>query len=58
LSRSVMIDRVWPLESPPEEHTVKVHIRGLRLKLRAAGVAEDLIETVHGMGYRMRSPQS
>jgi DNA-binding response OmpR family regulator len=56
LSRSVMIDRVWPLESPPEEHTVKVHIRGLRLKLRAAGVAEDLIETVHGMGYRMRSP--
>jgi DNA-binding response OmpR family regulator len=53
LSRSVMIDRVWPLESPPEEHTVKVHIRGLRSKLRAAGAAADFIETVHGMGYRM-----
>jgi DNA-binding response OmpR family regulator len=53
LSRSVMIEHVWSLESPPEEHTVKVHIRGLRQKLRAAGASEDLIETVHGMGYRL-----
>ncbi|ELS30719.1 MULTISPECIES: response regulator transcription factor [Pseudanabaena] len=53
LSRSVMIERVWSLESPPEEHTVKVHIRGLRQKLRAAGAKEDLIETVHSMGYRL-----
>lgn len=53
LSRSVIIEHVWSLESPPEEHTVKVHIRGLRQKLRAVGAAEDLIETVHGMGYRL-----
>jgi len=53
LSRSVMIEHVWSLESPPEEHTVKVHIRGLRQKLKAAGVSEDLIETVHSMGYRL-----
>ncbi|WP_055076534.1 response regulator transcription factor [Pseudanabaena sp. 'Roaring Creek'] len=53
LSRSVMIERVWSLESPPEEHTVKVHIRGLRQKLKAAGAKEDLIETVHSMGYRL-----
>ncbi|MCX5933249.1 MAG: response regulator transcription factor, partial [Pseudanabaena sp. LacPavin_0818_WC45_MAG_42_6] len=33
LSRSVMIEHVWSLESPPEEHTVKVHIRGLRQKM-------------------------
>ncbi|OYQ63575.1 DNA-binding response regulator [Pseudanabaena sp. SR411] len=53
LSRSVMIEHVWSLESPPEEHTVKVHIRGLRQKLKAAGANEDLIETVHSMGYRL-----
>jgi DNA-binding response OmpR family regulator len=56
LSRSVMIEHVWSLESPPEEHTVKVHIRGLRHKLRAAGASEDLIETVHSMGYRLNQP--
>jgi DNA-binding response OmpR family regulator len=53
LSRSAMIEHVWSLESPPEEHTVKVHIRGLRQKLKAVGASEELIETVHGMGYRL-----
>jgi DNA-binding response OmpR family regulator len=56
LSRSVMIEHVWSLESPPEEHTVKVHIRGLRQKLKAAGASEDTIETVHSLGYRLSLP--
>jgi DNA-binding response OmpR family regulator len=51
LSRSAIIEHVWSLETPPEEHAVKVHIRGLRQKLKAAGASEDLIETVHSMGY-------
>jgi DNA-binding response OmpR family regulator len=54
LSRSTTIEHVWSLESPPEEHTVKVHIRGIRQKLKAAGAAEDSIETVHGIGYRLK----
>lgn len=53
LSRSAIIEHAWSLESPPEEHTVKVHIRGLRQKLKSAGAAADLIETVHSMGYRL-----
>ncbi|MBL1209524.1 response regulator transcription factor [Geminocystis sp. GBBB08] len=53
LSRHVMIDHIWSLEDPPEEHTVKVHIRSLRQKLKALGAPENLIETVHGMGYRL-----
>jgi DNA-binding response OmpR family regulator len=57
LSRSVMIEHVWSLESPPEEHTVKVHIRGLRQKLKAVGASEDLIETVHSVGYRLSLPE-
>jgi DNA-binding response OmpR family regulator len=54
LSRSVMLEHVWSLESPPEEHTVKVHIRGVRQKLKAVGADEDSIETVHGIGYRLK----
>jgi len=54
LSRNVMIEHIWSLESPPEEHTVKVHIRGLRQKLKAAGATEDFIETVHSRGYRLK----
>lgn len=53
LSRSVIIDKIWKLETPPEEDTVKVHIRSLRQKLKAAGSPDDFIETLHGMGYRL-----
>jgi DNA-binding response OmpR family regulator len=53
LSRSVMIEHIWSLEAPPEEKTVKVHIRGVRQKLKAAGAPEDFIETVHSLGYRL-----
>ena len=58
LSRSVIIEHVWSLEDPPEEDTVKVHIRSLRQKLRAASSPEDLIETVHSMGYRLKQLSS
>jgi DNA-binding response OmpR family regulator len=54
LSRSVMIEHVWSLEEHPGEDTVKAHIKSLRQKLRAASAPEDLIETVHGLGYRLR----
>ena len=53
LSRSVIIDNIWKLETPPEEDTVKVHIRSLRQKLKAAGAPENFIETLHGVGYRL-----
>lgn len=53
LSRRAMIGHIWPLVAPPEEDTVKVHIRSLRQKLKASGAPENLIETVHSMGYRL-----
>lgn len=53
LSRPVIIDNIWSLAEPPEEDTVKVHIRGLRQKLERAGAPTDFIETVRGMGYRL-----
>lgn len=54
ISRAAMIEHVWALEDPPEEDTVKAHIKGLRHKIKAAGGPDDLIETVHGLGYRLK----
>jgi DNA-binding response OmpR family regulator len=54
LSRSIIIEHIWSLESPPEDYTVKVHISSLRNKLKTAGASEDFIETVHGIGYRLK----
>lgn len=54
LSRSILIEHCWSLAAPPEEETVKAHLKTLRYKLRQAGAADDLIETVHGVGYRLK----
>lgn len=54
LSRPGIIDRMWSLDDAPTEDAVKAHIRTLRQKLRGVNAAEDLIETVHGLGYRMK----
>lgn len=54
LSRTGIIERIWSLNDPPSEETVKSHIKSLRNKLREAGAPDDLIETVHGLGYRLK----
>ncbi|MBD2774004.1 response regulator [Iningainema tapete] len=54
-SRSAIIDHLWGAdEDPPEENTIKSHIKSLRQKLKAAGANYDLIETVYGIGYRLK----
>jgi DNA-binding response OmpR family regulator len=54
LSRSTIIERVWSMDEPPDEGTVKTHIKSLRKKLKVVGAPNDLIETVHGVGYRLK----
>lgn len=54
LSRSGIIEQLWSAEDSPVAETVNSHIRGLRQKLRALGAPDDLIETVHGLGYRLK----
>ncbi|HLP90276.1 MAG TPA: response regulator transcription factor [Nostocaceae cyanobacterium] len=54
LSRSSIIEQVWSMEDSPVEETVTSHIRCLRQKLKALGAPEDVIETVHGLGYRLK----
>ena len=51
-SRSQILDKIWTFEDPPLEESVKAHIKGLRKKLKKAGVV-DWIENVYGIGYRL-----
>ena len=57
LTRRVILSQLWDLNDPPNEETVKAHIRGLRQKLNKAGAPKDLIETVRGIGYRLQPRQ-
>ncbi|MDA0265455.1 MAG: response regulator [Cyanobacteria bacterium] len=52
---STLLDRIWSSETFPSEATVRSHIRGLRRKLKAVGAPTDLVETVHGLGYRLKT---
>ncbi|GET39761.1 response regulator [Microseira wollei] len=54
-SCGALIEQLWSFEEPPSDDTVRSHLKGLRMKLRAAGVPEDPIETVYGIGYRLKS---
>lgn len=51
LTRDQLLVDIWGYDFDGETRTVDVHIRTLRSKLGAAG---DLIETVRGVGYRIR----
>ncbi|MBF2029955.1 MAG: response regulator transcription factor [Oscillatoriales cyanobacterium C42_A2020_001] len=54
LSRTGIIEHIWSLDNPPTEETVKSHIKSVRHKLKAVGAPDDFIETVHGLGYRLK----
>lgn len=51
LTRDYLLDRIWGYEFLGETRTVDVHIRHLRQKLQDDA---DMIETVRGVGYKMR----
>jgi PAS domain S-box-containing protein len=53
-SCGAILEHVWAFEDIPGEEAVRTHIKGLRHKLKAAGAPADLIETVYGIGYRMK----
>lgn len=55
LSRAAIIEKAWSWQDSPDEDTIKTYIKNLRSKLKAAGASRDLIETVHGIGYRLKA---
>jgi len=51
ITRETLLDSVWGTEVSVGDRTVDVHIRKIREKL---GIYADYIETIKGIGYRMR----
>lgn len=56
-SQSALLDHLWSFDEPPTENAVRAHIKSLRQKLKKAGAAADVIETVYGLGYRLKSKE-
>ncbi|MEO1180466.1 MAG: response regulator transcription factor, partial [Cyanobacteria bacterium J06636_28] len=50
MSKEQLLNRVWGYDYDPGSNIIEVYIRHLRKKL-----GSDCIETVRGMGYRLKS---
>jgi two-component system OmpR family response regulator len=53
VTRTMLLERVWGFHFDPQTNIVETHISRLRAKLNQGGGA-DVIETIRGVGYRMR----
>ncbi|MDA0265528.1 MAG: response regulator transcription factor [Cyanobacteria bacterium] len=54
LTRDQVLDQLWELGAEPNSNVVAAQMRLLRRKLGQYG-CDDLIETVYGMGYRLKT---
>jgi len=54
LSRSNIIDRLWSFDDAPVEGSVTTLVKDLRRRLKVAGMEQDPIDTVYGLGYRLK----
>ncbi len=53
-SCGAILEHLWTYEDMPSEEAVRTHIKELRKKLKAVGAPTDLLETVYGIGYRLK----
>ena len=53
-SRSPILARLWGFDDAPTDRAINTHIKDIRKKLKAGGLTEEIIETVYGMGYRLK----
>ncbi|HHI81353.1 MAG TPA: response regulator transcription factor [Planctomycetes bacterium] len=54
ISRDRLLDLVWGPGVYVGPRTIDTHVLNLRKKLDKAGAHRDLLQTVHGAGYRLR----
>lgn len=52
--RAQLIERAYPGETYLSDRAIDSHIKGIRKKFQSADPRADPIETVHGVGYRVR----
>ncbi|MDJ0737111.1 MAG: winged helix-turn-helix domain-containing protein [Nostocaceae cyanobacterium] len=53
-SYRAIMEKLWSHDSTPTQSTVRSHIKDVRKALRTLGVPEEIIENVHGRGYRLK----
>jgi two-component system OmpR family response regulator len=53
VTRTMLLERVWGFHFDPQTNIVETHISRMRAKINEGG-KPDLIETIRGVGYRMR----
>lgn len=53
-TRDILLERIWGYECVRETRTVDVHIRYLRQKIEKDPANPEYLETVRGVGYRLR----
>jgi DNA-binding response OmpR family regulator len=54
ISRRVLLDEVWGSSLAGDDHLVDVHVANLRRKLGDDPASPRFVETVRGVGYRLR----
>ncbi len=55
-SRTMLLERIVPLDRSGADESIKTHVANLRRKLKTAGCPYDPIETLYGNGYRLAEP--
>jgi DNA-binding response OmpR family regulator len=55
LTRQQLLDAAWGLEFEGDEHVLEVHVGNLRRKLGDDPASPRFVETVRGVGYRLRA---
>lgn len=53
-SRDQLIENVWGIEFTGDDRTIDSHVRNLRNKLKDAGISEQIVQTVWGVGYKVQ----
>ncbi len=53
-TKSMIFDTVWDDENSADDNTLNVHISKLRRKLKECNPKEEYIETLWGIGYRLK----
>lgn len=54
LSYEFIVDKIWDIDKYPTPGNIRTHIKGLRKAFKKVNDSEEIIETVHGIGYRLK----